>query len=142
MILRAAVDTGRLLTVFQLNPRSIPSMNWVFVEFVHISISNGSGMQVISVGSFRNDFGLAVLLTLHDANPRHTSIVVESIEKYSAVTLGPKKPARTCRVPFEDKMSRTEPSAGFVKRMPLLMGAVVSGGGFQSDVLGVILFRE
>jgi hypothetical protein len=69
-------------------------------------------------------------------------MVVESIEKYSAVTLGPKKPVRIFRVPFEDEISRTEPSAGLVKRTPLLMGVVVSGGGFQSDVLEVILFRE
>jgi hypothetical protein len=142
MMLRAAVEKERLLAAFKLSPWSIPNMNGVYVELVHISISNGSGMQVISVGPLRNGFGLAVLLTLHDAKPRHTSMVVECIEKYSAVTLGPEKPVRICRVPFEDEISRTELSAGFVKRMPLLMGAVVSGGGFQSDVLELILFRE
>ena len=141
-MLRAAVEKGRLLAAFQLSSWSIPSIKGVYVKLVHGSISNGSGIQVISVGSFRNDFRLAVLLTLHDAKPRHTSMVVESIEKYSAVTLWPKNPVRICRVPFEDKISRTESSPGFVKRMPLLMGVVVSGGGFQSDVLEVILFRE
>jgi hypothetical protein len=142
IMLRAAVEKGRLSAVFQLSPWSIPSMNGVYVELVHASISNGSGMQVISVGSFKNEFRPAVLLTLHDTKPRHTSMVVESIEKYSGVTLGPKKPVRICRVPFDDEISRTEPFAGFVKRIPLLKGGVVSGGGFQSDVLEVILFRE
>jgi hypothetical protein len=104
---------------------------------------NSSGTQAISFGSWRYEVDVPVLFMLHDAKPRHTSMLALSIEIYFESWFRmPNVSERSCSVPFGEEMSRIEWSSGFVKRRPLRLEYGKRRGGTQSEALGVILFQE